>query len=257
MGARRQELYQQGASRFQGSSPLCPGQGQVHSDSEPQGGGHLRGSPVQVVRAGAVPPGLPHTVFLPPAPPVPAPEHVGSQHKPRRRQKKSAAEKAAERADKDCWHCHQLGHYEVDCPQPADEPMEIAHGDASVEVTQMEMSPGPHEQGRPVEESASSSLEMSSPPAVAGTEEDQSREEQSRQVARGSVATAHRSQWDMAGVTLHQTLSSAMGKGLTIEAAASSDSRGSGRAGQLSVLKLCSDLPKVVSSKDEGVTWGS
>ena len=93
MGVRRQELYQQGASGFQGSGPLCPGQGQVHRDSEPQGGGHLRGSPVHVVRAGAVPPGLPHTVVLPP---VPAPEPAGSQRKPRRRQKKkSAAEKAA------------------------------------------------------------------------------------------------------------------------------------------------------------------
>ena len=81
MGARRQELYQQGASGFQGSGPLCPGQGQVHRDPEPQGGGQLRGSPVQVVCAGAVPPGLPHTVVLPP---VPAPEPAGSQSKSRR-----------------------------------------------------------------------------------------------------------------------------------------------------------------------------
>ena len=65
MGARRQELYQQGASGSQGSGPLSPGQGQVHRDPEPQGGGQLRGSPVQVVCAGAVPPGLPHTVVLP------------------------------------------------------------------------------------------------------------------------------------------------------------------------------------------------
>ena len=45
MGARRQELYQQGASGFQGSGPLCPGQGQVHRDPEPQGGGQLGGVP--------------------------------------------------------------------------------------------------------------------------------------------------------------------------------------------------------------------
>ena len=236
MGARRQELYQQGASRFLGSGPLCPGQDQVHRDPEPQGGGQLRGAPVQVVRAGAVPPGLPHTVVLPP---VPEPEPAGSQPKSCRRQKKkkkSAAEKAAERANKECWRCHQLGHYELDCPQPADEPMETAHGDASAEVTPMDVSPGPSEQGRPVEEPASSSLETSSRPATAGTEEDPSREERARQAAGARVAMAHRSQRDMAGVSLDQTLSSATG--LTVEAAASSDPRGSGRAGQLSVLKL-------------------
>ena len=240
MGARRQELYQQEASGFQGSSPLCPGQGQVHRDSEPQGGGHLRGSPAQVVRAGALPPGLPHTVVLPPVPIVPAPEPAGWQHKPRQRQK-SAAEKAAERADKECRCCHQLGHFEVDCPQPAEKPMEIAHGDASVEVTPMEVSPGPREQGRPVEEPASFSLETSSRPAVAGTE-DQSQEEQAPQAARARVATVHRSQRDMAGVSLDQTLSSAMGRGLTVEAAASSDSSGSGRAGQISVMKLAAAM---------------
>ena len=188
------------------SSPLCHGQGQVHRDSEPQGGGRLHRSPVQVVRAGAVPPWLPHTIVLPPAPTVPAPEPAGSQHKQRRQQKKkSAAEKAAERADKECRRCHQLGHYEVDCPQPADEPMEIAHGDASVEVTRMEVSPGPHEQGRPVEEPASSSQETSLQPATAGAaaaagaEEGQSREEQAQQAACARVATAHYSQWDNGG----------------------------------------------------------
>ena len=164
---------------------------------------------------------------------------LSSQSKTCRRQKKkSAAEKAEERADKECWRCRQLGHYEVDCPQPADEPMETAHGDALVEVTPMEVSPGPSEPGRPVEGPASSSLETSSRPVAAGKEEDQSREERARQAARACVATAHRSQWDMAGVSLDQTLSSATGRGLTVEAAASSDSRGSGRAGQLSVLKL-------------------
>ena len=100
------------------------------------------------------------------------------------------------------------------------------------------MSPGPSEQGRPVEEPASSSLETSSRPAAAGTEEDQSREEPARQAARARVATAHRSHRDMAGVSLEQTLSSATSRGLNVEAVAPSDSRGSGRAGQLSVLKL-------------------
>ena len=254
MGARRQELYQQGASGFQGSGPLCPGQGQVHRDPEPQGGGQLRGSPVQVVCAGAVPPGLPHTVVLQP---VPAPEPAGSQSKSRRRQKKkkSAAEKAEERADKECWRCHQLGHYEVDCPQPAAEPMETAHGAASAEVTPMEVSPGPSEPGRPVEEPASSSQETSSRPVAAGMEEDQSREERAWQAARARVATAHRSQRDMAGVSLDQTLSSATGRGLTVEAAASSDSRGSGRAGQLSVLKMAAATRRPGSrseSRDKG-----
>ena len=238
MGARRQELYQQGASGSQRSGPLSPGQGQVHRDPEPQGGGQLRGSPVQVVCAGAVPPGLPHTVVLPS---VSAPEPAGSKPRTRKRQKKkkkSAAQKAEERADKECWRCRQLGHYEVDCPQPAAEPMETAHGDASEEVTPMEVSPGPSEPGRPVEEPASSSLETSSRPVAAGTEEGQSREERARQAARARVATAHRSQRDMAGVSLDQTLSSVTGRGLTVEAMDSSDSRGSGRAGQLSVLKL-------------------
>ena len=73
--------------------------------------------------------------------------------------------------------CHQLGHYGVDCHQPADEPMKTAHGDASAEVIPMEVSPGPSEQGRPVKEPASSSLDTSSRPAEADTEEDQSREE--------------------------------------------------------------------------------
>ena len=187
------------------------------------GGGQLRGSPVQVVCARAVLPGLPHTVVLPP---VPVPEPVGSQSKSRRRQKKkSAAEKAEERADKECWRCRQLGHYEVDCPQPADEPMETTHGDASAEVTPMEVSPGPSEQGGPVEEPASSSLETSSRPVAAGTEEDQSREERARQAACAHVATARRSARDMAGVSLDQTLSSATGRGLTVEAAVSSDPR--------------------------------
>ena len=239
MGARRQEFYQQGASRSQGSGPLSPGQGQAHRDPVPQGGGQLRGSPVQVVCAGAVPPGLPHTVVLPPAP---EPEPAGSKSRTRKRQKKknkkSAAQKAEAHADKECWRCRQLGHYEVDCPQPAAEPMETAHGDASEEVTPMEVSPGPSEPGRPVEEPASSSLETPSRPVAAGTEEGQSREERAPQVARARVATAHRSQRDMAGVSLDQTLSSATGRGLTVEATASSDSRGSGRAGQLSVLKL-------------------
>ena len=102
----------------------------------------------------------------------------------------------------------------------------------------MEVSPGPSELGRPVEEPASSSLETSSRPVAAGTEEGQSQEERARQAARARVATAHHSQRDMAGVSLDQTLSSATGRGLTVEATGSSDSRGSGRAGQLSVLKL-------------------
>ena len=62
--------------------------------------------------------------------------------------------------------------------------------------------------------------------------------EWAQQAARARVAAAHRSQRDMADVSLDQTLSSATGSGLTVEAAAPSDSRGSGRAGQLSVLKL-------------------
>ena len=62
--------------------------------------------------------------------------------------------------------------------------------------------------------------------------------EWAQQAASAHVAAAHRSQRDMADVSLDQTLSSATGSGLTVEAAAPSDSRGSGRAGQLSVLKL-------------------
>ena len=54
----------------------------------------------------------------------------------------------------------------------------------------MEVSPGPSEPGRPVEEPASSSLETSSRPVAAGTEEGQSREERARQAARARVATA-------------------------------------------------------------------
>ena len=67
---------------------------------------------------------LPHTVVLPS---VSAPEPAGSKPRTRKQQKKkkkSAAQKAEERADKECWRCRQLGHYEVDCPQPAAEPME-------------------------------------------------------------------------------------------------------------------------------------
>ena len=122
----------------------------------------------------------------------------------------------------------------------------------------MEVSPGPSEPGRPVEEPASSSLETSSRRVAAGTEEDQSREEWAWQAAHARVATAHRSPRDMAGVSLDQTLSSATGRGLTVEAAVSSDLRGSGRAGQLSVLKLAAATRRPGSrseSRDKGRRW--
>ena len=119
----------------------------------------------------------------------------------------------------------------------------------------MEVSPGPSKPGRSVDEPASSSLETSSRPAAAGTEEDQSREDRAGQAARARVATAHRSPQDMAGVSLDQTLSSTTGRGLTIEAAASSDPHGSGRAGQLSVLKLAAATRRP-SSRSESHNMG-
>ena len=62
----------------------------------------------------------------------------------------------------------------------------------------------------------------------------------------------------MAGVSLDQTLSSATGRGLTVEATDSSDSRGSGRAGQLSVLKLAAATRRPGSrseSHNKGRRW--
>ena len=201
---------------FRDLVPCAPARVSCTGTQEPQDGGHLFVSPpVQVVCAGAVAPGLPHTVTLLPAPTVSAPEPACSQHKPHSRQKKLAEQKAPEYADKECWCCHQLGHYQVDCPQLADEPMEIAHGDALVEVTPMEVTPAPHEQGRP-------------------------------------IVTF------MVGVSLNQTLLSAKGRGWTVEAATSSDSRGSGRAGQLSVMKLAAATRWPGShseSRDRGWRW--
>ena len=56
------------------------------------------------------------------------------------------------------------GHYQVDCPQAVDEPMGVVHRDASNEDTPMEVLPSQPDQGRLVEEMASSSLETSSRP---------------------------------------------------------------------------------------------
>ena len=114
--------------------------------------------------------------------------------------------------------------------------METAHGDASAEVTPMEVSPGPSEPGRPVEEPASSSGDvlMTCRSRYGGGS-----------VSRGTGSAGSSCSWSYGapfttghGVSLDQTLSSATGRGLTVEAAVSSDPRGSGQAGQLSVLKL-------------------
>ena len=99
-----------GSFRDSGIPSLVPWPGTGAQGLRAQGGGHLHVSPlIQVVRAGAVPPGLPHTVVLLPALTVSAPEPDGSQPK-RQKKKKSAEEKDAERANKECWPCHQLGH---------------------------------------------------------------------------------------------------------------------------------------------------
>ena len=127
------------------------------------------------------------------------------------------------------------------------------------EMTPMEVSPGPREQGRPVEEPASSSLETIRTTychRCGGG----SVSEQARQVAPALAATAQRSRLDMAGVSLDQTMSSATGWRLTVEGAVSSDYCGSQCAGQLSVMKLAAAMrhPALAPRPTTGdnVRWG-
>ena len=127
------------------------------------------------------------------------------------------------------------------------------------EMTPMEVSPGPREQGRPVEEPASSSLET-----VLTTYCHRcgggSVSEQAQQVAPALAAKAQRSWLDMAGVSLEQTLSSATGWRLTVEGAVSSDYLWSQKAGQLSVMKLAAAMrhPALAPRPTTGdnVRWG-
>ena len=228
IGAHRQKRYQQEASRIQGSCLLWSRQGQVHRDSEPQGGRHLRVSPpVQVERAGAATPGLPNTVILPP---VSEAEHAGSQHKPCRRQK-SAEQKAAEHA-KECLRCHQLGCYEVDCPHAADEPM----GMPRLRWPQWRSPLFPV--NRDVLSRNLPLFLRKRPPDLL------------RQVQRGSVSGRTGSTCELRSCGYSAAFTTGHGgyesqpdlvichvQGLTVEAAAS-DSHGSGQAGQLSVMQL-------------------
>ena len=228
IGAHRQKRYQQEASGIQGSCLLCSRQGQVHKDSEPQGGRHLHVSPpVQVERAGAATPGLPNTVILPP---VSEAEHAGSQHKPCRPQK-SAEQKAAEHA-KECLRCHQLECYEGDCPQAADEPM----GMPRLRWPQWRSPLFPV--NRVVLSRNLPLFLRKRPPDLL------------RQVRRGSVSGRTGSTSELRSCGYSAAFTTGHGgyesqpdlvichvQGLTVEAAAS-DFHGSGQAGQLSVMQL-------------------